>query len=77
MAPPLAFSVDRWQVVRGLGSPQLTVEPASVLTTTIGGTVDVIASWSDAPSGTSYGVVDHTMDGTKSYGLTVVQVTNP
>lgn len=74
VAPPLAFSIDRWQVVLGQGAPVLSVQPATAAAT-IGGTVDVTASWSGAAAGTSFGVVDHTKDGS-SVGLTVVQVTN-
>ncbi len=74
VAPPLAFSIDRWQVVLGQGAPVLSVQPATAAAT-IGGTVDVTASWSGAAAGTSFGVVDHTKDGS-SVGLIVVQVTN-
>jgi len=48
------------------------VQPTTAAAT-IGGTVDVTASWAGAAAGTSYGVVDHTKDGS-SVGLTVVQV---
>ncbi|MBR7744114.1 S8 family serine peptidase [Phycicoccus sp. BSK3Z-2] len=68
----LDFSVDTWLVVRGEGD--LTVDPESAEVST-GDVVDVTASWSDAPSGVSFGVVDHTTDG-ETYGQTVVQVTN-
>ena len=74
VAPPLAFSIDRWQVVLSQGAPVLSVQPATAAAT-IGGTVDVTASWSGAAAGTSFGVVDHTKDGV-ILGLTVVQVTN-
>ncbi|MEO5608679.1 MAG: S8 family serine peptidase [Ornithinibacter sp.] len=73
---PLAASIDRWQVVRGVGTPELTVLPKSA-PATIGGTIEVTASWVGAPSGTSFGVVDHTESGGASLGMTVVQVTNP
>ena len=69
---PMSFSIDRWQAVRGVGG--LSVDPASATVTT-GETVNVTASWTGAPSGVSYGVVDHTKDGT-TYGQTVVRVTN-
>lgn len=72
VSPPLAFSIDRWQAVRGEGG--LSVDPASAVVST-GDTVDVTASWSGAPSGVSYGVVDHTKDGA-TYGQTIVQVNN-
>jgi hypothetical protein len=69
---PLDYSVGRWQAVRGEGG--LTVDPTSVEVSN-GDVVDVTASWTDAPEGVSYGVVEHTTDGI-SYGSTVVQVTN-
>ncbi len=72
---PLAFSIDHWQVVRGVGDPELVVSPTSA-TATIGGVIDVTASWSGALPGTSYGVVDHTMTGGESLGMTLVRVTN-
>lgn len=72
VSSPLAFSIDRWQAVRGTGGLTVTPTTADV---NIGDTVPVTASWSGAPSGVSYGVVDHTKDGT-TYGQTIVQVTN-
>ncbi len=72
VAPPLDFSIDSWQVVRGQGGLEVTPTSADVST---GDTVDLTASWSGAPSGISYGVVDHTKDGV-TYGQTVIQVNN-
>ena len=66
------FSIDTWMVVAGNGS--LTVEPSSAEVTP-GETVEVTASWTEAPSGTSFGVVNHTKDGV-TYSQTVVEVDN-
>ncbi len=68
----LAYSIGHWQAVRGEGG--LTVDPTS-LEVSNGDVVDVTASWTGAPEGVSYGVVDHTTDGV-TYGSTVVEVTN-
>jgi hypothetical protein len=64
------FSIDTWKVVAGDGS--LTVSPDSA-TVTPGQTVRVTASWTGAPAGTSFGVVNHTKDGV-TYDQTVVEV---
>ncbi len=69
---PLSFSVDRWQVVRGVGG--LTVDPTSA-SVTAGDVVDVTAAWTGAPAGVSYGVVEHTKDGATA-GQTIVEVAN-
>ena len=71
-APTDDFSIDTWKVVSGEGD--LTVDPSSA-DVTIGDTLDLTASWTDAPSGVSYGTVDHVLDGEPS-GQTLVKVTN-
>jgi hypothetical protein len=69
---PLSFSMGQWKAVTGIGG--LTAAPASA-SVTAGDVIDVTASWTGAPSGVSYGVVDHVLNGALG-GQTVVEVTN-
>jgi hypothetical protein len=72
---PLAFSIDQWQAVRDPGGSLKVKVDSTSTTVTTGDTVNVTASWTGAPTGVSYGVVDHTKDG-HTYGQTIVQVNN-
>lgn len=71
----LDFSIDEWLVPIGTGSPALMVNPETK-TVVPGEVVEVTASWTGAPSGVSFGVVDHLENGDFG-GQTVVQVTAP
>lgn len=67
-----SFSMDQWRAVTGVGA--LTATPASAEVDS-GDVVTVDATWTDAPTGVSYGVVDHVLNGEVG-GQTVIQVTS-